>query len=216
MLSCRIGLLFALAFVPAVVEAQTEFEPAWDIAGTAGLFAGHTPVADDYGYHDDWFHVAQGGIVAGRHLTRHLKIEFEATGTTRGTQYKQRLLEVPGALYPSVVTSEEATSVRSMAGAVTWQFRDNEWVHPFVQAGVSVDFDRVIARIWDPVDHSNPVFRRARPRVEEVTHRRPRALLGGGAKVYVSERAFVRTDGRFTVGRDRQDIVFRVGFGVDF
>ena len=212
----RMVLLLVLAFVPVVVEAQAGPDPAWDITGTASLLAGHTAVSDDFGYQDDWFHVAQAGVLVGRHLTRRLKLEFEAAGTNSGTQFKQRLVTIPGAPNPYPVSSEDTTSVRSLAGAVIWQFRDNEWVHPFLQAGVSADFDRIISRTWEPFDYGNPLPGVAQLRMEEATYRRVRAVLGGGAKIYVSERAFVRTDGRFIVGRDRQHIVGRIGFGVDF
>jgi hypothetical protein len=40
--------------------------------------------------------------------------------------------------------------------------------------------------------------------------------MGGGAKVYFRERAFVRTDLRFTFDRDHQNLMFRAGVGFDF
>ena len=212
----RTVLLLCLGFIPAIVEAQTGADSKWDITGMAGLFAGHTPVSEGFGYQDDWFHVAQGGIIVGRYLTHHLKIEVEATGTNGGTQFKARQITVPGTSVPYSVTSEDTTAVRSFAGALTWQFHDNEWVHPFLQAGVSADLERVITHTWEPFDYNNPLFRVPQQRVEEATYRRTRAVVGGGAKVYVSERAFVRTDGRFIFDRERQDIVGRIGFGVDF
>lgn len=212
----RMVLLLVLASLPVGAEAQPGSDPAWDITGTTSLLAGHTPVPDGVGYQEDWFHVAQGGILVGRHLTRRLKIEFEAAGTNGGTQFKQRLIMIPGTPIPYPVSSEDTTSVRSLAGAVIWQFRDNEWVHPFLQAGVSADFDRITSRTWEPFDSINPLTRVPQLRVEEATYRRVRAVLGGGAKIYVSERTFVRTDGRFIVGRDRQHIAGRIGFGVDF
>jgi hypothetical protein len=212
----RSVLLLVLASIPVGVEAQAGSDPAWDITGTTSLLAGHTPVPDGFGYQDDWFHVVQGGILVGRHLTRRLKMEFEASGTNGGTQFKQRLITIPGMPNPYPVSLEDTTSVRSLAGALVWQFRDNEWVHPFLQAGVSADFDRVISRTWEPFDYTNALSRVPEPRVEETTYRRVRAVLGGGAKIYVSERAFVRTDGRFIFGRERQHIVGRIGFGVDF
>ena len=41
-------------------------------------------------------------------------------------------------------------------------------------------------------------------------------VMGGGAKVYFRERAFVRTDVRFTFDGDRQNVTFRAGVGFDF
>ena len=43
-----------------------------------------------------------------------------------------------------------------------------------------------------------------------------RGVLGGGAKFYVTEKAFLRTDGRWSFGRDRHTLAGRIGFGIDF
>jgi hypothetical protein len=46
---------------------------------------------------------------------------------------------------------------------------------------------------------------------------RLRALLGGGAKLYVTTRAFFRADTRIGIGSDTAGHVsFRLGFGADF
>ena len=214
----RLTFVLMLLLTPPVVQAQTQ----WDIAGTVGFFGGHTPTPESPAYQEDWFETVQGGIVVGRHISRHLKLEVEATGTGTGTQFLQRSITVPGFPYPYPIASEVHTSVRSLGGALTWQFGENEWVHPFVQAGVSADFDRVTVRTWEQVFAGDPI-RGTGPRVlaEErvdgpTTHRAVRGAIGGGAKVYVSERAFFRTDGRLTFDRDHQNVVFRLGFGIDF
>jgi hypothetical protein len=41
-------------------------------------------------------------------------------------------------------------------------------------------------------------------------------MVGGGAKFYVSPRAFVRTDGVAAFGRSRQNVTLRLGLGIDF
>ena len=43
-----------------------------------------------------------------------------------------------------------------------------------------------------------------------------RAAVGGGWKLYVSPKLFVRTDGRASFGPRNYDLAFRVGFGADF
>jgi hypothetical protein len=112
--------------------------------------------------------------------------------------------------------------VRSLAAAATWQFRDNEWVHPFVQAGVSADFDRATVRSWEQFYYGDIRSGQAPVRVADAVVEGPntthvlRGLVGAGAKVYVSERAFVRSDARWTFGRDSHNLAFRAGMGVDF
>ena len=43
-----------------------------------------------------------------------------------------------------------------------------------------------------------------------------RLLVGGGAKLYVTPRAFFRADTRFGGGGDGRHFVLRLGFGADF
>jgi hypothetical protein len=114
-------------------------------------------------------------------------------------------------------------SVRSLATAATWQFFDNEWVHPFVFAGLSADFDRTSVRVWpqhyytgDPRVPGNQILVAAERHEGPHTTTRMRGLLGGGAKLYVLEHVFVRADGRLSIGARWQGVVFRIGGGVDF
>ena len=221
----RVVLLLILAFVPWRAYGQTAVpvRTDWDIAATTGLFGGYRPRTEGgSGYQELWFQNVQGGITVGRYLTPHVKLELEATTTTGGTQFRERLVTVPGAPYPYPIGSEVRTSVSSIGAAVTWQFGNNEWVHPFVQAGVVTDFDRVTVRTWEQFVFGTP-HPGAPPRrvVEEridgpTTTRAVRALLGGGAKFYVTQKSFVRADGRWWFDRERQNVAARLGFGIDF
>lgn len=205
----------ALALTPALACAQGHTR--WDVAPLAGLFAGHTAAEPAGGYQEEWFQAVQGGVTLGRYLTRHLKLGIEASGTTAGSRYLSRPVDLPGQPYPYWVSSDLSTSVRSFAGVVGWQFRDNEWVHPFIEAGVSVDVTR--SRLYLP-EYYLP--RRDGAAITmpgdtlETSDSGVRGVVGGGAKVYFRERAFVRTDARLTFETTRQALAFRVGVGVDF
>jgi hypothetical protein len=219
----RVVLLLVLVLVPRDLLAQSATVPLpqWDVTGTVGLFAGHRPrIGTGTGYQELWFHVVQGGAIVGRHLNRHLKIEIEASGTNGGTQFREQQIEVAGFPYPFSIGSHVTTSVRSVGALLTWQFRDNEWVHPFLQAGIAADFDRVTVRTWEQFTYGLPGVpprRVVEARVDgPTTTREARAVLGGGTKLYLSQRAFVRADGRWTVGRERHDIATRIGIGIDF
>ena len=213
----RLTVVVGLALVPLPADAQAVF----DLTGLAGFFAGRQPPRDDPGSRQDWIQAAQGGVVLGAYLSRHLKLEIEATGTTAGTRYVSTAIAVPGNPYPYWVTSEHEHSVRSIGAVAAWQFRDNEWVHPFVEAGLSADFDHMVVRTpeqffpGDPRGGSSPL-RLAEARIEESTATRMRGVIGGGAKAYFSERAFVRTDVRVTFDQHRLNLAFRGGVGIDF
>ena len=207
--------VMVLAFSSTAAEAQKR----WDVAGTAGLFISHVDASDAGGYSEDWDNTAQGAVVFGRYLTRQFKLELEASTTTRGVQYRSIPITIPELPYPYFISSEVRTSVRSLSGAAVWQFGDNEWVHPFVLAGVSAD--------WDDADvYVPPQSYRSDPRVtaipitdgrsESRTTQHVRGVFGGGAKLYFTERAFVRSDARLTWSPSRQSLVVRAGVGIDF
>jgi hypothetical protein len=192
-------------------------QPRSDLAGSAGLLAAHQDLSDDTRGGDDWLHAVQGAVTFGRHLSPHVKLELDASATTAGTQYRSRAVDVPGFAYPYWVTSTVTTSVRTVASTVLWQFRENEWVHPFVAAGVAVDIDRVDEetpehRYGPP---SQPVLVTEAQQVER-TDVRASPLVAAGAKLYFTERAFVRTEMRVAWTRSRQAVVFRAGIGFDF
>ncbi len=207
-------LIFGL---PVASDAQ----PAWDASAFAGVFAGSVPTPGDARYSDDWFHTGQAGVVVGRHITKHLKVELETGGTGGGRQFVTQFVTVPGLPSQYPISSEVTTSVRSVIGAVTWQFFDNEWVHPFVTAGVAADFERRSIHVWEQRYYSSDprtgsVIVAADRREGPETSRVMRGLIGGGAKLYVHERAFVRADGRLSLGANTHSVAFRIGVGVDF
>ena len=151
----RTSLLYPLAALlfgyPDLVSAQ----PRWDATGTVGVFAGHTPPPDPARYSDDWFQAAQGGLIVGRHVTRQLKVEIDGSITGRGRQIVERLVTIPGFGSPYPVGAEVETMVRTVGVAVIWQFRDNEWVHPFARAGVSADVERQLVKTWNQAFYSS-------------------------------------------------------------
>jgi hypothetical protein len=214
----RFMLAAALALLPVAAEAQAQ--PRWDGTAIAGFLAGRRTDGDANVHQEAWFHAFQGGLVLGRYLSPHLKVEVEATATTGGTRFRSTQIAVPGSPYPYWVTSELRTSVRSLGAVVAWQFGQNEWVHPFVEAGVSADVDRTRVSTAEQYFYGDPRLG-APPRVavaseERSTTFRAGAVVGGGAKVYFSDRGFVRTDARLTVAGDRQNLMFRGGVGFDF
>ena len=188
-----------------------------------GIFAGHADDDDHEDYDGDWFHTGVGSVTVGRYFTPHLKVEFDATATGTGTQFIQHYVTVPGVAARYPVGAEAEMSLRSLGAAATWQFYENEWVHPFVFAGLSADFDRSSLRVWqqhyyngDPRVPGNQILIAEERREGPHTTTRMRGVVGGGAKLYVLEQVFVRADGRVSIGVARQYVAFRVGAGFDF
>lgn len=215
-----ISLALLLALVPAAAVAQTSSaDYAWDVTPFAGVFLGRAAAPDEGGYQEDWFEAAQGGVAVGRYLTPHLKLQLEGSAITEGSRFVTRRAAVPGIPTPYWISSEERTSLQSAAASVVWQFRDNELVHPFLEAGLSLDHERLVRFTPEQFvygDGRGTPPRVSESRTEERVRWQARPLIGGGAKLYFRERAFVRTDGRLTLDGDRQYLSFRFGVGLDF
>ena len=74
----RLAIVVVVLLGAARAEAQTQ----WDAAGAAGLLSAGADAGTEAGYADEWSNAAQGGAVIGRYLSRHLKLELEASATT--------------------------------------------------------------------------------------------------------------------------------------
>ena len=228
--SRRAPVVFALivtaAFAPDATTAQTTAtppKPAWDVAGVVGASAAHYPdPPDSTGYADNWVNTRLIGLVTGRHFTPHLKVELDWSLTSDGYRYLTRTATVPGYPYPIPYSTEERHRSSRLDASLVWQFQDNQWVHPFVQIGAAVSSNRVITREWPQSVYVGGTRPENRVVISDGGVGDPRTttdasvLLGGGAKVYVSPRFFIRTDGRASFGRTGQALQLRAGFGVDF
>jgi hypothetical protein len=221
-----VAILSVLCVFLAAVDSRAQTAPVphrWDVAVGTGIFnghPGHSVAAESY---DDWYHTATLALTVGRYLTPHVKVEGEVTLNREGGWYGQRLIDVPG-VGPYPVSLEQFTRTNSVSATIGWQFFENQWVHPFMMAGISADFDRSRAHIWpqsyfrgDPRVPGNETVI-STDRVEQLgTTRAARGLIGGGAKLYVTPQAFFRADTRIGIGADSSGhVAFRLGFGVDF
>lgn len=212
---------FALSPGPASAQQTSSASPArtgWDLTATAGLLV-HRPDIDAVGpYYGSWYGEPIGGVVIGRHLSRHLKIELDLSASGEGRQYIARSAIVPPLTQPVFFSSERTSAVREIGALATWQFFDNEWIHPFVQGGVTVDFERVRWTTYPNFagDPRGPFGVRPPFDDESGTRASAGALAGTGAKIYVAERVFIRPEGRFVLNARGRHVAFRAGLGVDF
>ena len=220
----------AAAIGPSSAAAQTmpgQRSPAssWDVTAVAGFVASRPEIIQPSRdvYRDDWYDTAHGGFILGRHLSTHLKTEFELSASAEGRQYVQQFVSIP--IYPQPVfyATDRFSTLRHVSGSVIWQFLENEWVHPFLLAGVSADFERVRSRtlpqtfyVGDPrLPGSRVVLAQERNEGPETTLT-VRPLLGAGAKFYATPRVFLRTDGRVGSNGKTHHVALRLGLGVDF
>lgn len=170
---------------------------------------------------DQWFHVFLGGVEAGLYWTEHLRTMVDVTWTAAGRLSVSRPVDVPGIPWASIYTELQVAHTQVGLGQ-QYQFFSNAWVHPFVGAGLVLDWERTSA--YTPRQQFPTSLPGGAPGdfvvVEESrtgpdTRLVARPFVSGGAKFYVAPRAFFRAEARWA-GRDTNQIAARFGFGADF
>jgi opacity protein-like surface antigen len=210
-----------LAAIEAASAQTVSIQPAdakrWDVTGSIGWLAGNkSELGEDW---NDWYDTFATSLDVGRYWTPHLKTDVGFVFTTEGevVSHEERL--IPGQRFSIFIPREHHFRVNALNASMTYQFFDNAWVHPFLTAGVQFAEERERA-----LSMAVPFFGSDQARLEvplpapqqaTVSSVRPFAL--GGAKFYVNERGFVRTDLGLAWHKGRVgQITWRIGIGVDF
>ena len=170
-------------------------------------------------HYNDWLNgIFYGGAGAGWFWNDHLKTQIDIGGGTSAEQYRFNQIAIGG-----VVTGESSrVRVRqdSVALSQQYQFFRNQWFHPHVGAGL--ELARETSREeYQPVfvfDNVTRTSRQVSPaRIEEAGHRFiARPFVETGLKAYMTRRAFFTADSRVMLRGGIDEVLFRLGFGVDF
>jgi hypothetical protein len=181
----------------------------WDVAGQLALL--NRNKADLGQRWDQWYAAPLVEGSAGHYWTPHFKTELDFATAGHGT--------IDGV---EDMRYREHTLRESTVGATAvYQVFDNQWVHPFVGAGLEVVrehhvADSLPASIATFPITTPPVTRRPIPAIDNVSYS-VRPVVTGGFKFYVSQKAFVRTEVRTAFSTDRPlAIQWRGGIGIDF
>ena len=204
------------AFAQTVVLAPPD-PKRWDVTGSIGWLAGNkSELAENW---NDWYDSFATSLDVGRYWTPHLKTDAGVLLTNEGSVYSQQEHRIPGENASIFVPREHHFRVTAFSASATYQFLENTWVHPFLSAGVQFTNERERA-----FSHDVSFFRRDSTRVpvpieppRQATVFSVRPVAAGGAKFYVNERAFVRTDlGVAWYEGGVAHVTWRAGIGVDF
>ena len=217
----RFALMTMLVLAPSRLLAQdTGSHPRLmrgDVSGTVAWVS--TNKGDEaYDHYNDWRSQAAFSLGAGWYWTDHHQTRVEVAGTTETTVYSAVPAPFPGQPFIPVRRSFES---RRISVTQHYQFRRNEWVHPFVGAGVDFVRERVSGKD-DPVFVYDPITRQSRLVRDAVDHlahdeNTARGVLTGGVKAYLSRKVFAVTDLRVSIGSRRtEDVQWRFGLGADF
>jgi hypothetical protein len=159
-----------------------------------------------------------GGTGVGWYWSDHLKTQVDFGAGTRGRQFRYEPIVVNG--QTTAQSSRISVNQQSVAIAQHYQFFQNQWFHPHV--GLGVDIARETTREdYDPVLVFDPVTRGSRlvspPLSEGPEHRIIARPFGEvGLKAYTTRRTFFTADSRVMFRRGIDEVLFRIGFGVDF
>jgi hypothetical protein len=208
--------MFSLSAILALAPNASAQQPVpvtaigcWDVAGQLALL--NRNKSELGSRWDHWYEAPLIQGSAGHYWTPHFKTELEIATSGRGTIGVEEDLRY-----------REHTLRESTVGATAvYQFLDNQWVHPFVGAGLEVARERHVAEsLPSSIERfpttALPLTLRPVPAIDNVSYS-VRPLVTGGFKFYVSQRAFVRTEVRTSFSTDRPlAIQWRGGVGIDF
>jgi opacity protein-like surface antigen len=213
-------ILIVLLAAPAAAVAQSTALPSWDVNASAGLFQAR-PTDDTRGW-DDWYSEGRYSASLGYYWTNHFKTEIEFSVTGEARRYTQEIVSVPGVPVPYPVSTELFHRLQQTSARAVWQFNDNAWVHPYLNAGVVYDVERT--RRWSPDQfYYPPGDPRVVPRIPvaspvegTTTDRRAGFTIGGGSKFYVSPNAYINAGLQITRAKPSTTVSLLAGFGIDF
>lgn len=194
----------------------------WDVAVSAGLHVDRdedtTQPNNAYYDGDEWRPGLGAQIDIGRYWTSHLKTEVSYAYLTSHDIYGSQPVLVPAGV---AIASVKTDVARQYAGvAMTYQFLDNTFAHPYVSGGVRASvYDRHSVRaptVW----YSDRTTSREYPVPPLDVRERDvlvRPYVAAGFKSYFDERAFIRSEVS-TAFSDRGPThwALRLGAGIDF
>jgi hypothetical protein len=153
----------------------------------------------------------------GYFWTQHVKTDVALTLLPEQESFDLDTRPSP-ALPPGTPAFVDTTSrLTTLSGAVTYQFFENTFVHPYVSGGVDLGWVRAHRFRGQTITTVNRI-RYTIPAVDEQdTSLTAHPLVAVGCKSYFNSRTFVRTEARVAFGPDGVSrTTFRFGFGVDF
>jgi hypothetical protein len=195
--------------------------PRWDVGATLGLFNTREAVSDrNLRYRSSGWEnrtTLAYEFDAGYFWTQHVKADVGLTLLPEVDSYDFDTRPSP-ALPPGTTSYVGRTSrLTTLSTALTYQFFENAFVHPYVSGGVDLGWVRA-HRTRDATTTTINRVRYTIPALDEVeTSLTARPLVAVGCKSYFNSRTFVRSEARVVFGPDGVSrTAVRVGVGVDF
>ena len=188
--------------------------PRWDASGSIGIL-GLTGSETRRSW-PDWEQKGEFRFDLGRYWTTHLKTDV-AISATNGWQDYESVGFLASAPANAYAFDRIDRRLFTIAPAVTWQFRENTFMHPYVSGGVKLGIlDEHIVRESGTLRLGTASYT-VDPFESRQTVLSARPFVAGGFKSYLSRSVFVRTEGRVAVAQDgMRHLSVIAGVGVDF
>ena len=188
--------------------------PRWDVGGSIGLLTVTT--SESRKSWNGWDQNAEYRFDLGRYWTTHLKTDVAVTTNNMWSDWRSERLPVPGAPTAYAYTQIDRRWF-GVAPAVTWQFRENTFMHPYVSGGVKVSILEEHSFRDATTQRSGAISYPVPGLDERRTLVLARPFVAGGFKSYINRSVFVRTEGRVAFAQDGvRQVSAIVGIGVDF
>jgi len=206
------GRSAAIAQTPSPAAPQM---PAWDADFSLGMISNSGRDEGDDQEHSSVH--AEARVDFGHYWTQHLKTEVGLAFLNRWEDYSYETVPIPSGRGGNYVFTNNSLRMVAVTPTFTYQFFENQFAHPYVSAAARVSlFDIHSSRYAQTVTQNGvtstvPALDRTSSKVIV------RPVVAAGFKSYLSEHAFVRTEGSTMFGSDGSPhIALRVGVGFDF
>jgi hypothetical protein len=188
--------------------------PRWDAGFSLGLLnLTDTESRNTWG---TWHQKAEYRADVGYYWTTHLKTDVAVSATNGWTEYDLVRVAVPGVPNATAYDDFERRLVM-VAPAVTWQFRENTFMHPYVSGGVRIGLLNEHQVRESGTYRSGGISYTVAGFDQRRTDVLVRPFVAGGFKSYVSRSVFARTEARLAFAQDGvRQVSVVAGIGVDF
>jgi hypothetical protein len=181
-----------------------------DVSGSLGWFNAGKPEISASDGRDDWYNRSlYGGAAFAWYWTDHWKTEIEGGASSEAELRTYTQTIVNGR--PATVYSEHRFSTKRLAIGQQYQFYRNVWVHPFLTAGLDLTWEDQNRR-----DDIYPSLPSQGERVPTRTELLARPFATVGLKAYFNSQTYFRTDMKLTFHSGVDEVIIRIGVGVDF
>lgn len=186
-----------------------------DLCGSIGWLNVNKGELSSY---NDWYNrAAEGAVTFGWHWSVHHKTELEAS-VSNSAEFRSSTEEIING-YRAYVGSEHTFGTRRVTIGQLYQFGENAWFHPHLAAGVDFNWESIKRTdrevlFYDPGARQTVYLRQpvVHPHRTDL-HARP--FAAAGFKAYMTSRAFFRSDVRLIAGRRLEEVLVRIGLGMD-